>query len=45
LRLRRAEERDVPALLALINAFADRGLLLRRSEESLKARLGDFLVA
>jgi amino-acid N-acetyltransferase len=44
-RLRRAEERDVAVLLALINGYADRGLLLRRSEESLRARLDDFLVA
>ncbi|HXB57713.1 MAG TPA: GNAT family N-acetyltransferase [Vicinamibacteria bacterium] len=45
MRLRRAEERDVAVLLDLINGYADRGLLLRRSEESLRARLGDFLVA
>jgi amino-acid N-acetyltransferase len=44
-RLRRAEEGDVAVLLDLINGYADRGLLLRRSEESLRARLGDFLVA
>jgi amino-acid N-acetyltransferase len=31
--------------LDLINGYADRGLLLRRSEESLRARLDDFLVA
>ncbi len=43
--LRRAEEGDVGVLLGLINAYADRGLLLRRSEESLRARLDDFLVA
>lgn len=45
MRLRRAEERDVAVLLDLINGYADLGLLLRRSEESLRARLGDFLVA
>ncbi len=45
MRLRRAEERDVLAVLDLINGYADRGLLLRRSEESLRARLDDFLVA
>jgi amino-acid N-acetyltransferase len=44
-RLRRAEEGDVAVLLGLINGYADRGLLLPRSEESLRARLGDFLVA
>ena len=32
-------------LLALINGYADRGLLLRRSEESLLSRLDDFSVA
>jgi amino-acid N-acetyltransferase len=43
--LRRAEEDDVAVLLDLINSYADRGMLLRRSEESLRARLDDFLVA
>jgi amino-acid N-acetyltransferase len=32
-------------LLALINGYADRGMLLRRSEESLRAALSDFIVA
>jgi amino-acid N-acetyltransferase len=32
-------------LLALINAYADRGMLLRRTEESLRAALADFVVA
>ncbi|OFV87313.1 MAG: hypothetical protein A2V74_12035 [Acidobacteria bacterium RBG_16_70_10] len=45
MRLRRAEERDVPAVLALINGYAQRNLLLPRSEESLRARLADFVVA
>jgi N-acetylglutamate synthase-like GNAT family acetyltransferase len=44
-RLRKAREEDVAPLLALINGYADRGLLLRRSEESLRARLDDFTVA
>jgi len=44
-RWRRAVEPDVPALLALINGYAERGLLLRRSEESLRSRLEDFTVA
>jgi len=44
-QLRRARERDVPALLALINGYADRNLLLKRTEESLRARLADFVVA
>jgi amino-acid N-acetyltransferase len=45
LRLRKAEGRDVPAVLLLINGYADRNLLLRRSEESLRQRLHDFVVA
>ena len=45
MRLRRAREADVPRLLALINGYAERGLLLRRSEESLRSRLEDFTVA
>ena len=44
-QLRRARERDVPALLALINGYADRNLLLKRTEDSLRARLADFVVA
>jgi N-acetylglutamate synthase-like GNAT family acetyltransferase len=43
--LRKAREADVAPLLALINGYADRGLLLRRSEESLCSRLEDFTVA
>lgn len=45
MRLRKAEERDVRPLLDLINGYADRNLLLRRTDESLRARLADFLVA
>ena len=45
MRLRDAEERDVAPLLALINGYADRGLLLRRTEESLRRALPDFVVA
>lgn len=45
IRLRRAREQDVGALLALINGYADRNLLLRRSESSLRERLADFIVA
>jgi amino-acid N-acetyltransferase len=44
-RLRRAEEGDVPALVRLIESYAGQGLLLRRSEESLRAGLADFRVA
>jgi len=45
LELRKAREDDVPALLALINGYAARNLLLYRTEESLRERLGDFTVA
>lgn len=45
MRLRKAHEADVEPLLALINGYAERGLLLARSEESLRARLHDFTVA
>lgn len=43
--LRSAHEADVEPLLVLINGYAERNLLLRRSPESLRARLGDFTVA
>lgn len=43
--LRRAEPSDLGPLLELINGYADRGLLLRRSEASLRSRLGGFVVA
>lgn len=45
MRLRKAGKRDVPVLLHLINGYAARNLLLRRSEESLRERLQDFVVA
>lgn len=44
-RMRKAEDRDVTTLLALINGYAERNLLLRRSEASLRERLADFTVA
>src|SRR4029077_8580313 len=44
-RLRKARKSDVAPLLALINGYAQRGLLLERSEDSLRGRLADFLVA
>jgi amino-acid N-acetyltransferase len=44
-RLRKAVLADVPALLAIVNGYAERGLLLPRSEASLRERLGDFTVA
>lgn len=45
MHLRKAQEADLPALLDLINGYAQRNLLLPRTEASLRARLGDFLVA
>lgn len=42
--LRAAQEGDVPALLALINGHAGRGLLLPRTDASLRLRLDDFTV-
>ncbi len=45
MHLRKARCADVPALLALINGYAQRNLLLPRTEPSLVARLDDFLVA
>lgn len=45
MHLRKAQDADISALLDLINGYARRNLLLPRSEGSLQARLGDFLVA
>lgn len=45
MRLREAREADMPAVLALINGYAARNLLLRRSQESLRRSLADFLLA
>jgi amino-acid N-acetyltransferase len=43
--LRRACEADVAPLLRLINGYAERNLLLRRSEASLREHLDEFTVA
>lgn len=43
--LRKARPHDVGPLLVLINTHASRGLLLRRSEDSLRRHLADFTVA
>jgi amino-acid N-acetyltransferase len=45
LDLRAAAEVDIPGLLALINGYAERNLLLGRTPESLRQRLADFQVA
>jgi amino-acid N-acetyltransferase len=44
-RLRRAWQADLAPLLALINGYAERDMLLRRTEDSLRASLDDFWVA
>jgi N-acetylglutamate synthase-like GNAT family acetyltransferase len=44
-RLREATERDVPAVLALVNDYARQNLVLARTEESLRGCLDDFAVA
>src|SRR4029077_15646712 len=38
-------EADVPALLALINGYAARNLLLHRTGDSVRSHLADFVVA
>ncbi len=43
--LREATERDIPSVLALINDYAQRNLVLARTEESLRGCLADFAVA
>lgn len=43
-RLRDAELRDVPAMTALINHYADLGEMLPRTEEAVRERLAQFIV-
>ncbi len=43
--IREAEERDAPPIAALVNHFANQGLMLHRSEEEVRRIIGDFLVA
>ena len=45
MQLRKADLEDVPAIAALIKGYSDRGLLLARSEESIRAGVSDFTVA
>ncbi len=45
MRLRNAAARDIPVLQALIGTCAEEGLLLPRSEESIRAHLHEFVVA
>jgi amino-acid N-acetyltransferase len=43
--IRPARPEDIPALFALVDAYARRGLLLPRSEEEIAATLSDWIVA
>ena len=45
MQLRRATPRDVRAIVLLIGAYAARGLVLPRSEASVRQLLGDFSIA
>lgn len=45
MRLRKAREADVAELLALINGYAARNLLLPRTAASLRSCIGDFTLA
>ena len=45
MKLRRAKLADVEAMMALINHFADQGLMLPRSRNSLYECLREFIVA
>jgi N-acetylglutamate synthase-like GNAT family acetyltransferase len=42
--IRLARRKDVPAIHALIAECAERGLLLPRTEEDIRARIGQFIV-
>ena len=39
-----AQEQDVPTILSLVNRYADRNIMLPRTEESVRATLPDWLV-
>ncbi len=43
--LRPAEAGDVPAIVAMVNGFADQNVMLPRTPESVRHTLGDWLVA
>lgn len=43
--IRPADEQDIPAIIAMVNRFAARNIMLPRSEESVQRTLGDWLVA
>ena len=45
LAIRSAETKDVPEIHRLLEIYADRGVVLRRSEEDIRFYLGNFLVA
>lgn len=44
IELRKANLRDIPGLLALINSFAARGIMLPRTEFELAENIRDFVV-
>lgn len=43
--IRKAQEADIPAIHALLEIYADRGIVLRRSCEDIRRNLGNFFVA
>ena len=43
--IRPAADRDVPEICALLNQYADQGIVLRRSEEDIRFYLANFVVA
>ncbi|MCS6843356.1 MAG: N-acetyltransferase [Caldilineales bacterium] len=45
LSIRPAQESDIPAIVALVNYFADQNLMLHRSESQVWVALHDFVVA
>ncbi|MER3461222.1 MAG: hypothetical protein C4303_09150, partial [candidate division GAL15 bacterium] len=45
MRIRAARPEDLPALFALVDRYARRGLLLPRSAEEIVATLADWVVA
>ena len=43
--IRKAQEADIPAIHALLELYADQGIVLRRSSEDIRRHLGSFFVA
>jgi amino-acid N-acetyltransferase len=44
-RIEPAQEQDVPAILTLVNRYAEQNIMLPRTEESVRATLADWLIA